>query len=105
MGKSYKKIAGYVKSLKLRITRILQKMSKDPNKPYCKTKSIWQYIKLNVGSQKVLICHIKWFLYNNLVVLSIFFKSSHTLFQKTVRFYLKTTGYLQFKAYRKSFLT
>lgn len=49
-GKSQGKITNYVKIPKLTVTRILQRALKNPNEPYCKTKRIGQFTKLNAQS-------------------------------------------------------
>lgn len=57
--KLHGKIANYIKISKLIITKILQQALKNLNKRYYKTRYVGQFIKLNVYSQKVLICHIE----------------------------------------------
>ena len=104
-GKLYGKIADYVKISKSTVTRILQQASKNPNKLYYKIKRIGRSTKLNARSQRALICHIERFPHDNLATLGTSSKSGHILSRKMIRSYLKTIGYLQFKACRKPFLT
>lgn len=104
-GKLHKKIANYIKIPKLTVTRILQRGSKNPNKPYHKTKHVAQSTKLNAWSQRALICHIERFLHDNFAALSTSFKSGHTLSRETVQSYLKIARYLRVTACRKLCLT
>ncbi len=104
-GKSHGKITNYVKIPKLTVTRILQRASKNSNKLYRQTKRIGRSTKLNAQSQRVLIRHVERFPHNNLAALSTPSKSGHTLSRGMVWSYLKTAGYLRFKARRKPFLT
>ena len=97
-GKSHGKIADYVKISQSTVTRILQRASKNPNGPYRKTKHVGRSIKLNAWSQRALICVSTW-------PLGTPSKSGHTLSRRTVQSYLKTAGYLRFKARRKPVLT
>ena len=69
-------------------------MSKNPNKSYYKTKHIGQSTKLNAWSQRALIFHIEWVLYNNLIALGICSKSGYKISHKMVQFYLNNVGYL-----------
>ena len=101
-GKSHGKIAEYVKIPKSTVTRILQRASKNPNKPYRKTKRVGRSTKLNARSQRALIRHVERFPHDNLAALG---TPSKSLSRGTVRSYLKTAGYLRFKARRKPFLT
>lgn len=104
-GKSQGKIADCVKIPKSTVTRILQRALKNPNEPYRKTKRVGRSTKLNAWSQRALIRHVERFPHDNIAALGTPSKSGHTLSRGTIRSYLKTAGYLRFKARRKPFLT
>lgn len=78
-GKSHAQTADYVKIPKSTVTKLIQRVSKNPNEPYRKTKHVRRPTKLNARSQRALIRHIERHPHDNLAALGTPSKSGHTL--------------------------
>lgn len=97
-GRLYTQIAGQIKIPQLSVVHIIHKTTCTQNKPYYLIKQACRLPKLDIWAWQTLICHMKQNPYDNLAALGILSKLSITLGCKTIQVYLKTIGYLWFKA-------
>lgn len=89
LGKSSGYNSDYITMLKLSIAYIIHRSTRNGEQPFCSIKHA------DMRRRRALIC------YDNLASLGSSFKSGVRLYQIRVRSYLKASGYLRFKAYRK----
>ena len=96
-GRLYTQIADQIKVPRPSVVHILYQATRTQNELYRLTKRAGRLSKLNTWARQALICYVERYPHDNLG-LGTSSKSDTTLSRKIVRAYLKTAGYLRFKA-------
>ena len=97
-GRSYTQITNQVKVPRLSVVHIIHRATRTQNEPYHPTKRAGRPPKLDTQARQALIRHVERNPHDNLAAFGTLSKSGTTLSCKTVQAYLKTAGYLRFKA-------
>ena len=103
--KSHGQIAKELNVPKSSITTIIHRETGNSHHPLRSTKRAGRPLKLNIRARRALIRHVELYPHDSLAALATPSKSGNSLSRGTVRRYLKSSGYLRFKARKKPFLS
>lgn len=104
-GQSYSEIAHQMKLARSTVTTIIHRVGRQRNASSPSKKRTGRPPKLNDREKRAFVRHIDRNPHDNLAALATPSKSGHQLSRNTVRKYMRTAGFLRFKARRKTYLT
>ena len=104
-GQTYSEIAGQLKLARSTVTTIIHRINRQRNAPPAFKKRMGRPPKLNDREKRAFVRHIEKNPHDNSAALATPSKSGHQLSRCTVRKYMRSAGFLRFKARRKPYLT
>jgi transposase len=103
--KSHDEIVSHLKLSKFIVTSIIHRQQRQEECPLRPTKRADRPLLLNARARRRLIRHVESNLQDDFATLTNPSKITNSIHRVTIRSYLKTAGYLRFKARKKLFLT